>query len=503
MHMKKIICLLLCGLTCLSSLIVAKAGDTETPEIGIDDETLFDIYLIDWFGDQSEPIQLVAENKAAEHVAGAERNESTRTLTLENFSMPDYELSIGSDNHAEWINIELKGENSLCVFTSLENVRIKGDGSLSLWQMMNNNFEMLSGTLNFSTDHYKYDNGTEGMGLAIRSKQWWNEEQGNISTTCRFLGGKVNISGNYSAGIDTSLGDLEIANTRMNINIPKFGKTGIACGAAFEDGHYESGNLRISKSDITIIVNEDEGIPLAFGSFKDVDGNLNFYTGRNKCENGVDFDKAFRYNTYVTAKRWERSTADFPGQNYLRITPEWMFGDVADDSRYFYEPVYWAYFHKPVQITTGTSHTQFSPDKNVTRGQMVTFLYRLAGEPEPEDAKTFDDVDPSRYYAKAISWAASEGITTGYYGTNNFGPDDNCTREQIVTFLWRFAETPAPVKSASFTDAKAGAYYLDALSWAAENGITVGLNDGTGRFGVGHTCTRGMCVTFLYRYNEL
>ena len=179
-----------------------------------------------------------------------------------------------------------------------------------------------------------------------------------------------------------------------------------------------------------------------------------------------------------------------------------IFSDVMDSSRYYYEPVYWAFNHDP-QITKGTSNTLFSPDQNVTRGQMVTFLYRLAGEPYVLNEKTFDDVDPSRYYAKAISWAASEGITTGYARTNNFGPDDNCTREQIVTFLWRYANTPAPVKSASFTDAKAGAYYLDALSWAAENGITVGLNDGTGRFGVGHTCTRGMCVTFLYRYSHL
>ncbi|MDO4414486.1 MAG: S-layer homology domain-containing protein [Erysipelotrichaceae bacterium] len=179
-------------------------------------------------------------------------------------------------------------------------------------------------------------------------------------------------------------------------------------------------------------------------------------------------------------------------------TPEWMFGDAADDSRYFYEPVYWAYFHKPVQITTGTSHTQFSPDKNVTRGQMVTFLYRLAGEPEEEGSKTFDDGRSFQILCKSNLMGCFQRITTGYYGTNNFGPDDNCTREQIVTFLWRYADTPAPAKSASFTDAKAGTYYLDALSWAAENGITVGLNDGTGRFGVGHTCTRGMCVTFLY-----
>ncbi|MDO4413553.1 MAG: alpha/beta hydrolase-fold protein, partial [Erysipelotrichaceae bacterium] len=178
------------------------------------------------------------------------------------------------------------------------------------------------------------------------------------------------------------------------------------------------------------------------------------------------------------------------------------FDDVKDPERYFYDPVYWAYNHKPVQITTGTSPNLFSPDDNVTRGQMVTFLWRLAGQPEASAPSTFEDVDQTRYYADAIAWAAENDITTGYAGTNKFGPDDNCTREQIVTFLWRYAGEPKPGTVADFTDTKAGAYYLDAVSWAAENEITVGLNDGTGRFGVGQSCTRAMTVTFLYRFAD-
>ena len=178
------------------------------------------------------------------------------------------------------------------------------------------------------------------------------------------------------------------------------------------------------------------------------------------------------------------------------------FDDVKDTERYFYEPVYWAYSHKP-QITKGTSEKHFSPDANVTRGQMVTFLWRLAGEPEPEGEAKFNDVKADRYFAKAIAWAAENEITTGYAdGSGNFGPDDNCTREQIVTFLWRYAKKPAAEKTAEFTDTRANAYYLDALSWAAENEITLGLNDGTGRFGVGMSCTRAMAVTFLYRVSQ-
>ena len=181
---------------------------------------------------------------------------------------------------------------------------------------------------------------------------------------------------------------------------------------------------------------------------------------------------------------------------------EFIFDDVQDPERYYFDPVYWADYHEPVQITTGTAPNLFSPDADVTRGQMVTFLWRLAGEPEASKPAAFEDVEDNKYYTDAIAWASENDITTGYAGTNKFGPNDKCTREQIVTFLWRYAGKPTPAETATFTDTKANAYYLDALSWASEEGITKGLNDGTGRFGVGHSCTRAMCVTFLYRYAE-
>ncbi|MDO4415637.1 MAG: S-layer homology domain-containing protein [Erysipelotrichaceae bacterium] len=175
-----------------------------------------------------------------------------------------------------------------------------------------------------------------------------------------------------------------------------------------------------------------------------------------------------------------------------------VFTDVADSKRYYFDPVYWCVDQG---ITVGYGGVDlFSPEYPVTRGQFVTFLYRLAGSPEVTEMSGFSDVDDSVFYAKPIAWAAASGITTGYAGRNEFGPDDRCTREQIVTFLWRYAESPVPSESIHFTDAKANAYYLDALSWAAEKKITLGLNDGTGRFGVGMNCTRGMTVTFLYRF---
>lgn len=187
------------------------------------------------------------------------------------------------------------------------------------------------------------------------------------------------------------------------------------------------------------------------------------------------------------------------GRKNQSIVLNVLFTDAKDSRQYFFEPVYWALENN---ITTGTSPLAFSPNQNVSRAQMVTFLWRLAGTPEPSGSLNFSDVEENRYYAKAIAWAAENHITTGYAGTNKFGPDDHCTREQIVTFLYRYAGMPAAAKKAEFSDAAKGAYYENALSWALETGITRGLNDGTGRFGIGMNCTRAMCVTFLHRYNQ-
>ncbi|MDO4415727.1 MAG: S-layer homology domain-containing protein [Erysipelotrichaceae bacterium] len=175
------------------------------------------------------------------------------------------------------------------------------------------------------------------------------------------------------------------------------------------------------------------------------------------------------------------------------------FFDVDNIHQYFFEPVYWALENG---ITNGYGKPgYFCPGVSCTREQFVTFLWRMEGKPEPEEGCTFSDVPESAWYYKSISWAAEKGITTGLNdGTNRFGVGQACTREQCVTFLHRAADTPEPTGSIEFTDSKEGKYYYKAIKWAAGKGITVGLNDGTGRFGVGQKCSRGMLVTFLYRY---
>jgi hypothetical protein len=149
-------------------------------------------------------------------------------------------------------------------------------------------------------------------------------------------------------------------------------------------------------------------------------------------------------------------------------------------------------------ITQGTSDTTFSPLLNCTRAQVVTFLWRAAGSPEPTTTENpFTDVVDDNDYYKAILWAAETGITEGTSETT-FSPSDVCTRAQVVTFLWRANGKPDTDASAeSFTDVSEGKYYSDAVAWAVEQNITDGVGDG--KFAPATICNRAQVVTFLYR----
>ena len=180
------------------------------------------------------------------------------------------------------------------------------------------------------------------------------------------------------------------------------------------------------------------------------------------------------------------------------IEPPFRFDDVQDSSQYYFDPVYWAVDN---EITTGTSPTTFSPGAGCTRAQVVTFLWRAAGKPEPTKTDNpFNDVKPDAYYYKAVLWAVEKGITTGTSATT-FRPDQTCTRGQIVTFLWRNSEQPEPTKTDNpFTDVPASQYYYKAVLWAVEKGITKGTS--ADKFSPDSTCTRAQIVTFLYRTEQ-
>ena len=170
------------------------------------------------------------------------------------------------------------------------------------------------------------------------------------------------------------------------------------------------------------------------------------------------------------------------------------FVDVPADA-YYTAPVLWAVDHA---ITAGTDKTHFSPNDTCTRAQVVTFLWRAAGNPEPQTGNNpFKDVKPSDYFYKPVLWAVENKITAGTSATT-FSPNDGCTRGQVVTFLWRSAGNPAPGSSKNpFTDVKSDAYFYDPVLWAVEHKITAGTSDTT--FSPNDTCTRAQIVTFLYR----
>ena len=167
------------------------------------------------------------------------------------------------------------------------------------------------------------------------------------------------------------------------------------------------------------------------------------------------------------------------------------FRDVPVDA-YYYDAVKWA---AEKGITTGQANGLFGSDRSCTRAQIITFLWRAAGSPVVNYAMEMGDVSADAYYAEAVRWALSRGITSGT-GGGAFSPDDACTRAQAVTLLARALSAKAG-SAANFTDVPADAYYAQAVSWAVENGITTGV--GGGRFDPNSTCTRAQIATFLYR----
>ena len=169
------------------------------------------------------------------------------------------------------------------------------------------------------------------------------------------------------------------------------------------------------------------------------------------------------------------------------------FVDVASDA-YYAEAVAWAYAN---DITAGVTELSFGPNATCTRGQMVTFLWRAAGCPEPTGtASAFSDVTAGAYYEKAVEWAVEKNITDGV-GDGKFDPNGIVNRAQAVTFLYRAKGAPETAASESFTDVASGAYYADAVAWAVANGVTDGVGDNA--FAPNNNCVRGQTVTFLYR----
>ena len=197
-----------------------------------------------------------------------------------------------------------------------------------------------------------------------------------------------------------------------------------------------------------------------------------------------------RYRFTMPARRVEVKAS------FVKTVEVSPFADVMIDA-YYYEAVKWAVKNG---ITTGVGNDLFAPGQSCTRAQIVTFLWRAAGSPEPKGtAAAMSDVLSGSYYEKAVAWAIENGVTTGT-GEGKFSPDATCTRAQAVTFLAR-ALNAKTASAAEFSDVPTDSYYAEAVAWASANGVTEGI--GSGLFAPDSDCTRGQIVTFLYRaYNK-
>ena len=274
---------------------------------------------------------------------------------------------------------------------------------------------------------------------------------------------KSNNGGNHGGS-----GGSGVSTYPVSVTTPKNGKVSVdprnaAKGAAVTvtvtpDSGYEMDKLTVTDASGKTISTTDKG-----------NGKFTFTMPNGK----VSVSAAFKQTTVTP--------------------PSTGFVDVPA-SAYYADAVKWAV---EKGITTGTSATTFSPEASCTRAQMVTFLWRAAGSPAPKATTTaFTDLDKSAYYYDAVLWAVEKGITTGTSATT-FSPNATVTRGQTVTFLYRFAGQPAVSGSSSFTDVNSSDYYAAAVQWAKEQGITSGTSDTT--FSPTNDCTRGQIVTFLYR----
>lgn len=244
----------------------------------------------------------------------------------------------------------------------------------------------------------------------------------------------------------------------------------------------ENGSITVSPKNakkgttVTITVTPDKGYTLETLTVLDKDGKEIKLTKKNDTQ----------YTFAMPASKVEIKATFMDGNAMLNY-----FVDVKAND-YFYDAVLWA---AEKGITSGTDAEHFSPNQPCTRAQIVTFLWRAAGSPEPKNVSSFADVSASSYYAKAVAWAVENGITTGTT-ESTFSPNETCTRAQSVTFLFRAIGKLVDSK-AEFNDVLTDSYYANAVAWATEQGITKGISSTL--FGPDETCTRAQIVTFLYR----
>ena len=311
-----------------------------------------------------------------------------------------------------------------------------------------------------SRSGYTFNGWTSGSNVVFDDP---NAEE----TTFIMPDGSVTVTANWSRDGGSSSSGRDDSDPSYAVGIPD--KT--------ENGSVSVSPKNASQGDrVTVTVKPDAGYELDSLKVLDKDGKELELT-----------DKGDGRFTFIMPAGKVEVKATFTEE--VKISP---FRDVPTDA-YYYEAVKWA---QKKGITGGIGNDLFGPNQPCTRAQIVTFLWRAAGSPEPEGAAAgMTDVAAGSYYEKAVAWAIENGITTGT-ADGRFAPDATCTRAQGMTFLFRASKASADGAPA-FSDVAADAYYAEAVKWATDNGITNGTTDTT--FSPGSSCTRAQIVTFLWR----
>ena len=387
-------------------------------------------------------------------------------------------------NFAGWSTTQ----NGNCEYpdkASVKNLTAENGGTVTLYAIWTEK-QVIPAFSSSAIQSYKYDGSAKKYtlpsginGFTITYKQGGEEvtEPTNVGTYDVVI--TRNEDNTYAAFSQTITGGLVI--TKVSSGSSSSNPTySVTTPSKSENGGVAVSSKNARKGDtVTVTVTPDAGYQLDKLTVTDKNGNVLKLTDKGDGKYSFTMPDGKVEIKAVFAKE-------------VKTSP---FGDVSADA-YYYKAVQWA---QEKGITDGISSDLFGPKQPCTRSQIVTFLWRAAGSPEPKStAAGMTDVVPGSYYAKAVAWAVENGITTGT-AEGTFSPNATCTRAQAVTFLARAQNAKATGKTA-FSDVPADSYFADAVAWAQANGVTTGTSETT--FSPDSDCTRAQIVTFLYRANQ-
>ena len=368
---------------------------------------------------------------------------------------------------------------------SVKNLTAENGGTVTLYAVWTKK-QVIPAFSSSAIQSYKYDgsakkytlpSGINGFTITYKQGETTVTEPKDVGTYDVIISRAEDAT--YAAFSQTITGGLVI--TKVSSGSSSSNPTySVTTPSKSENGGVAVSSKNARKGDtVTVTVTPDAGYQLDKLTVTDKNGNMLKLTDKGDGQYTFTMPDGKVEIKAVFAKKVETSP----------------FDDVSADA-YYNQAVQWA---QEKGITDGISSNLFGPKQPCTRSQIVTFLWRAAGSPEPKGtAAGMTDVVPGSYYAKAVAWAVENGITTGT-AEGTFSPDATCTRAQAVTFLARAQNAKATGKTA-FSDVPADSYFADAVAWAQANGVTTGTSETT--FSPDNDCTRAQIVTFLYRANQ-